>query len=175
MGDRLAYDMALAEILTLYYGMWPPVLCAPAIGVHQGCEHAEQSRAVAHFTVEQGGTCTRNSRLVQSPQQAEPGITWADVQAMYHRMGPASWVPYRNQEMESLYAAVRDAEAELAGSTVAPPVDASGARAVAHDRDTCELALWCGDCYDIAHDEMDERETCDAHAPATGSHTTSDH
>lgn len=25
-------------------------------------------------------------------------------------------------------------------------------------------ALSCGECYDIAHDEMDERETCGLHA-----------
>lgn len=30
--------------------------------------------------------------------------------------------------------------------------------------------LACGDCYDIAHDELDERDTCDVHAPVTGSH-----
>jgi len=26
--------------------------------------------------------------------------------------------------------------------------------------------LDCGDCYDVAHDELDEREVCDLHAPA---------
>jgi hypothetical protein len=28
---------------------------------------------------------------------------------------------------------------------------------------TTDDALSCGECYDIAHDEMDERETCDLH------------
>lgn len=38
------------QVMIWYYGLFPPVQCAPPLGVHQGCEHAD--RPTAHVTID---------------------------------------------------------------------------------------------------------------------------
>lgn len=46
--------------LRVFYGLFPPMQCAPAIGVHQKCQHADRPRA--HFTIDRDGTIRPDTR-----------------------------------------------------------------------------------------------------------------
>lgn len=58
--DRATWQARYRAALNLFYSMFPPVQCAPAIGVHQRCGHADRPRA--HFTIDRDGTIRPDTR-----------------------------------------------------------------------------------------------------------------
>lgn len=97
---------------------------------------------------------------------------WGLVSSAYGWMLLGGSTPdhLRNSQLWSLRQAIRaeyrtelaqqDGSARPPGAAQDGPESSGGTSTHPRPDDT---VLGCGECYDIAHDEMDERETCDDH------------
>lgn len=86
--------------------------------------------------------------MTSTPAEADLAGALALVSVQKRRRWAAAW------------RSTQDGSARPPGATQDGPESSGGTSTHPRPDDT---ALGCGECYDIAHDEMDERETCDDH------------
>lgn len=94
--------------------------------------------------------------MTSTPAEADLAGALALVSVQKRRRWAAAW------------RSAQDSSVRPPGAAQDGPESSGGTSGHPRPDDT---ALDCGECYDIAHDEIDERETCDDHCPCLTTHS----